>query len=116
MTFVYGRDSEGEPFQIIHGSSYITFEHGRKVEKPGETVEADDWDEAEALIRRGLRRAPDKRNIHALYAALLPVVGDGEIAQWMAELADQNGLHPDELRGRDLKTAISIIVRRGVSR
>ena len=33
-----------------------------------------------------------------------------------AELADQNGLHPDELRGRDLKTAISIIVRRGVSR
>lgn len=58
----------------------------------------------------------NNKNIHMLYAELLPVVGDGEIAQWLAELADQNGARPEELRGRDLKTVISIIVRRGVSR
>ena len=58
----------------------------------------------------------NNKNIHMLYAELLPVVGYGEITQWLAELADQNLVRPEELRGRDLKTAVSIIVRRGVSR
>lgn len=58
----------------------------------------------------------NNKNIHMLYAELLPVVRDGEIAQWLSELAEQNGVRPEELRGRDLKTVISIIVRRRMSR